>query len=96
MKNFNFYAYILSSNNGVLYIGFTNNLERRISEHKQKLIKGFTEKYNCNCLVYYEHYTDVDTAIKKEKQLKKWSREKKENLIKKLNPKWEDLSLEWS
>ncbi len=96
MKEYNFYVYILASKSGTLYIGITNNLERRISEHKQKLIEGFTKKYECNKLIYYEYFTDVNTAIDREKQLKKWNRKKKEDLIKTINPKWEDLSKDWS
>jgi len=68
MKNHNYYIYILSSKSGVLYIGMTNSLVRRLSEYKQKIIKGFTEKYNCNKLIYYEHYTDVKQTIFREKQ----------------------------
>jgi len=85
----------MASHTGTLYIGFTNDLERRVSEHKQGLVEGFSKKYGCNRLIYYEHYTDVNAAIGREKQLKKWSRTKKENLIKSLNPGWCDLSLEW-
>lgn len=95
MSDYNFYVYILSSASGTLYIGVTNNLYRRLSEHKQNLVKGFTEKYNCHRLVYYEHYTSVTIAIDREKQLKKWSRIKKQNLIKGLNPTWYDLSEGW-
>lgn len=94
-KNYNFYIYIMASNTGTLYIGMTNNLERRVYEHQNGLIKGFTKKYSCKKLVYYEHYTDVYEAITREKQIKKWRREKKENLIKTINPSWKDLSLEW-
>lgn len=85
----------MASESGTLYIGMTNNLERRVSEHKQGLVEGFTKKYNCNRLIYYENYSDVNESILREKQLKKWNRTKKENLIKKLNPQWKDLSLEW-
>ena len=95
MSDYNFYVYILSSESGTLYIGVTNNLYRRLSEHKQNLITGFTEKYNCHKLVYYEHYTDIVVAIDREKQLKKWNRNKKQNLIKSINPQWNDLSREW-
>jgi len=70
----------------------TNNLERRIYEHKNKLVDGFTKKYNLNKLVYYEQTNDVNSAIQREKQIKKWRREKKNNLIEMMNPKWEDLS----
>jgi len=95
MKNHNYYVYILSSSTGTLYIGVTNNLERRISEHKQGLIEGYTKKYSCNKLVYYEWYTDIKEAIKREKQLKKWRRKKKEYLIKLSNPHWEDIASGW-
>lgn len=95
MNSHQYYVYILASESGTLYIGVTNNLERRISEHKQDLIDGFTKKYGCHRLVYYEDYQDVNQAIMREKQLKKWNRDKKEYLIKTLNPRWEDLSKEW-
>ncbi|MFA6547480.1 MAG: GIY-YIG nuclease family protein [Candidatus Magasanikbacteria bacterium] len=95
MKKHNYYIYILSSDSGTLYIGVTNNLERRLSEHKQKLIDGFTKKYSCHKLIYYEHYNDINNAIERETQLKKWRREKKEYLIKTINPTWKDLSSEW-
>lgn len=95
MRNYNFYVYILASDSGTLYTGVTNNLERRLSEHKQGLFDGFTKKYDCHRLVFYEHFGDVKTAIAREKQLKNWNRKKKEELIKKLNPRWEDLSKEW-
>lgn len=87
-----YFVYILTNkNNTVLYIGVTNNLVRRISEHKQKLVKGFTEKYNVNKLIYYEIFYDPENAITREKQLKAGSRKKKIELIKKLNPLWQDL-----
>ena len=82
---------ITNWNNKVIYIGVTNNLERRIYEHKEKLIDGFTKKYNVYKLVYFEDTSDVLSAIEREKQLKKWSRQKKINLIEKMNPKWKDL-----
>ena len=87
-----YYVYIMTNKtNRVLYIGVTNNLIRRVYEHKEGMIKGFTEKYKCNKLVWYESTTDINSAIKKEKQMKKWKREYKENLINKMNPEWEDL-----
>lgn len=93
MKNHNYYVYILSNwNNKVIYVGMTNNLERRIYEHKSKLIEGFTKKYNLTKLVYYELTEDVNSAISREKEIKKWRREKKNNLIESLNPNWDDLS----
>jgi len=96
MKEHNYFVYILSNwNNKVLYIGMTNNLERRLYEHKNKLIKGFTQKYNLDKLVYFEQTTDVNSAIQREKEIKKWRREKKNKLIETINPKWLDLSDEW-
>ena len=79
-----------------MYIGVTNNLERRVYEHKNKLVKGFTEKYNVANLVYFEETSEVKSAISREKEIKKWRREKKNRLVEATNPQWEDLSLEWS
>ena len=91
-----YYVYMLTNyNNKVLYTGVTNNLCRRLYEHKSKLIKGFTEKYNVNKLVYFEESNNPEAAIKREKQIKGWKREKKNNLNEKMNPKWEDLSLKF-
>jgi len=96
MKDYNFYVYILTNwNNEVMYIGMTNNLERRLYEHKNKLVDGFTRKYNVNKLVYYLYGNDVNAAIAREKEIKKWRREKKNNLVVTMNPTWKDLSLEW-
>ena len=92
MKNSSYFIYIISSFSGVLYIGVTNNLQRRIYEHKQELIEGFSKKYKCKKLVYFEEYKDINQAIAREKHLKGWSRSKKESLIKKLNPAFKDLS----
>ena len=92
-----YYVYILASKpNGTLYIGVTNNLEKRTYEHKNHLVKGFTEKYNVNILVYFEETNDIQEAIKREKQLKKWNRKWKLELIEKVNPHWNDLSKDWS
>jgi putative endonuclease len=82
-------------NNKVMYTGVTNNLERRIYQHKNKLIKGFTEKYNVNKLVYFEQTIDVDAAITREKEIKKWRREKKNRLVESMNKNREDLSEQW-
>ncbi len=79
-------------NNSVLYIGVTNNLKRRTFEHISKEISGFTEKYNLCKLVYFEEYNDVKLAIQREKQLKGWTREKKNQLVNKFNENWLDLS----
>lgn len=87
-----YYIYILSSYSGVLYIGVTNNLQRRVYEHKQELIDGFSKKYKCKKLVYFEEYKDINQTIAREKQLKNWNRKKKELLIKKLNPDFKNLS----
>jgi putative endonuclease len=87
-----YYVYILTNkSNKVLYIGVTDDLKRRIYEHKNKMTDGFTKKYNLTKLVYYEATTDVRSAIEREKQLKKWHREWKMNLIKEFNPEWKDL-----
>jgi putative endonuclease len=75
-----------------MYVGVTNNLERRIFEHKQKQGDGFTVKYNVNKLVYYEKTSDVKVALAREKEIKKWRREKKNTLVSAGNPKWQDLS----
>jgi len=82
--------------NSVLYVGVTNNLERRVWEHKNEVNKdSFTSKYNCFKLVYYEHTNSIRTAIEREKQLKNWKREWKNELIGKQNPDWTDMSIEW-
>ena len=78
-------------NNKVIYVGMTNNLERRIYEHKNKLLKGFTKRYNVTKLVYFEHTKEVTSAIAREKEIKKWRREKKNKLIESINPMWNDL-----
>ena len=75
-----------------MYIGLTNNLERRLYEHKNKLIEGFTKKYNVVKLVYFEKTSDINSAIAREKQIKSWAREKKNNLVNSMNPAWNDLS----
>ena len=88
-----YYVYILTNrSNNVLYIGVTNDLVRRIYEHKNKVVNGFTKKYNLNKLIYFETTTDVRSALEREKQLKNWHRDWKINLISEFNPKWEDLS----
>jgi putative endonuclease len=74
-----------------LYVGVTGDLERRVFEHKEKLVDGFSSKYSCNKLVWYEETENVDSAIFKEKQIKKWKREFKNNIINVMNPEWEDL-----
>ncbi len=92
MNSNSYYVYILTNqNNTTLYIGVTNDLIRRVYEHKNHLVKGFTDKYNISKLIYFEDTNDVYSAISREKQLKKWTRKKKEFLINKINPQWIDL-----
>jgi len=92
MKQRYYYVYILSNKyNNVLYVGITNDPIRRVYEHKNKLVDGFTEKYNVDKLVYYELFNDPINAITREKQLKGYSRKKKVELITSFNPEWEDL-----
>ena len=91
-----YYTYILANwNNHVLYIGVTSNLMHRLYEHKNELVDGFSKKYHTHKLVYFETTNDVSVALEREKQLKKWSREKKNALISADNPTWKDLSDEW-
>ncbi|MEO0023403.1 MAG: GIY-YIG nuclease family protein [candidate division WOR-3 bacterium] len=87
-----FYVYLMASRTGTLYLGVTADLRRRVYEHKHKLIPGFTARYNINRLVWYEVYEDPVNAITREKQIKRWRREKKEALIRQMNPGWRDLS----
>ena len=94
--NHQYFVYILASKqNGVLYIGVTNDLKRRVYEHKSKTLKGFTSRYNVDMLMYFEEFTDINEAIKREKQLKKWNRQWKIELIEKENSEWEDLAIDW-
>ena len=86
------YIYLLAKkHNNVLYNGVTSDLIRRVYEHKNKLVKGFTQKYNVDRLVYYEACANIVMAIEREKQIKAWSRKKKDDLINALNPEWDDL-----
>jgi putative endonuclease len=88
-----YYVYLLTNwNNKVMYVGVTNDLKRRLYEHKNRLVKGFTDKYNVHKLVYFEETNDVRSAIAREKEIKKWRRQKKNNLVLGVNPKWNDLS----
>jgi len=88
-------VYVIASKSRVIYIGMTNDLSRRVFEHKNGLIEGFTKQYRCHRLVYYESFDDVAKAIDREKQLKRWSRVKKVCLIERRNSTWEDLAAEW-
>lgn len=90
-----YYVYIVSSLSRRIYVGVTNNLERRAYEHKQKLIPGFAARYNMARLVYYEVFSDVNAAVARETQIKGWLREKKIALIESVNPMWKDLSEGW-
>ncbi len=90
-----YYVYILASKTGTLYVGVTNDLQRRIFEHKHGLIKGFTKRYGVNRLVYYEESPEVNEAITREKEIKKWRRSRKIDLINSMNSQWKDLSDGW-
>lgn len=96
MPEYRFYIYILqSASRRALYIGMTNNLHKRVWQHKNHRLEGFTDDYNATRLVYWESFDDVRRAIDREKQLKRWRREKKICLIEQLNPGWEDLADGW-
>lgn len=88
VRDYNFYVYIMASFKGTLYIGVTNDLERRVSEHQAEIYEGFLKQYKCKKLVYYEYFKMID----REKQIKRWRRDKKEILIDSINPNWQDLS----
>jgi len=90
-----YWVYMMTNRSKTLYIGVTDDLVRRVYEHKSKTIRGFTRRYNITKLVYYEMTSDVQAAIKREKQIKGWLRRKKMALIEALNPQWVDLSEEW-
>ena len=93
MTEKSYYVYLLTNwNNRIMYVGVTNDLERRIYEHKEKVVKGFTQKYNVNKLVYYEQTSDIIEALNREKEIKKWRRDKKNILVESTNPLWRDLS----
>ena len=90
-----FYVYVMSNRTQVLYIGVTNDLQRRVNEHKSSAEAGFTNRYFLNRLVYFEHYDDAITAIAREKQIKGWRRDRKIALIESFDSKWSDLSRDW-
>ena len=90
-----YYVYIMTNRSGTLYTRVTNDLRRRVYQHKHKLVPGFTAKYNITRLVYYETTNDVRAAIAREKQIKGWVRRKKIALIESMNPEWKDLAEEW-
>ena len=89
-----YFIYILRNNSGNFYIGITSNLQRRLWEHQNNVVKGFTQKYNIHKFIYYEIFENPEAAILREKQLKNWNREKKILLISKINPKFEEILLE--
>lgn len=90
-----YFVYMIASISRVLYVGMTSNLRKRVWEHKNGIFDGFSKQYRCHRLVWFESYDDVANAIDREKQLKRWSRVKKEWLIAQKNPTWEDLAAEW-
>jgi putative endonuclease len=93
-RKYDFYVYIMASSSGTLYAGLTNDLKRRISEHKEGAVEGFSKKYSCKRLVYFENHQYVYNAIEREKEIKDWTRAKKEELIGSINPHRNDLSEE--
>jgi putative endonuclease len=95
LREHRYYVYLLTNwNDKVMYVGMTNDLLRRVYEHKTKAVKGFTEKYNVHKLVYFEETSNVNAAIAREKEIKKWRREKKNALVIQANPTWRDLAEE--
>jgi len=95
MRDHNYFVYMVTNKNKtVLCIGVTNDLQRRLYEHESGLLSGFTKKYNCHFLIYYEHFQNIEDAITREKELKKWRREKKEKLINEFNSDWRFLNTE--
>ena len=89
------YVYIMASKSGTLYVGVTSEIKRRVYEHKQHLIPGFADKYNVDRLLYVERIGDPASAINREKQIRKWRREKKVKLVDSMNPEGNDLSRDW-
>ena len=90
-----YYVYIMTNKSGTLYTGMTNNIRRRVMQHKDKHVAGFTKQYNITRLIYYKCFTDVHAAIAREKRIKGWVRQKKLDLIASVNPEWNDLSDGW-
>ena len=93
--NRSYFVYVVASLSGTLYTGVTNNLPRRIFEHKQRTDEGFTKTYGCDRLIHFEAFHDVNQAIEREKEIKGWRRSKKQALVKTSNPGWKDLSRDW-
>ena len=90
-----YYVYIMTNKSGTLYVGMTDNIKKRVYDHKNKLVEGFTKKYNINKLIYFETFGDIYSAIAREKTIKGWLRKKKIELIRATNPSWTDLSQDW-
>ena len=90
-----YYVYVMANRSKTLYVGVTNNLERRVYEYKHGMMEGFTSRYKLTKLVYHETTQDAESAIKREKQIKGWLRSKKVSLIEQMNPEWDDLSDSW-
>jgi len=90
-----FVYFMTNKNNTIIYVGVTSNLEKRVYEHKMKLFGGFSSKYNCNKLIYFEEFSDINYAISREKQLKAGNRKRKEELVNSLNSNWFDLAEDW-
>jgi putative endonuclease len=95
-RDHHYYVYIIASRTHILYTGITNNIERRTEQHTNASLPGFTATYQCHRLVWFEHYQYVNNAISREKQIKRWGREKKIELIERTNPTWCDLSEQWA
>ena len=95
MDDRSYWTYIVASTSGTLYIGMTNNLYKRVMDHKHSAIEGFSAKYRCTRLVWFEDFNHPSNAIAREKQLKGWRRSKKTDLIESVNPRWEDLAMFW-
>ena len=90
-----YFVYIMTNRSGTLYVGVTNDLQRRVAQHRTKVIPGFSSKYNIDRLVYFEETEDVRRALEREKQIKGWVRSKKVDLIERSNPQWSDLAHDW-
>ena len=96
MKEHDYWIYMMSNNTrSTLYIGVTNDLRCRVAQHRRGEIPGFTRDYHCIYLMYSEHFSHIDDAIRREKQLKGWRRERKNALLQQMNPHWEDLATDW-
>ena len=92
MHNKSYIYFMTNNSNTVLYIGVTSDLKKRVNQHKHHEYEGFIDKYNCTKLIYFEEFSDIKTAIQREKQLKNWHRDWKNNLVNEVNPEWKDLA----